>query len=189
MLGAGSRPTPLHHQCEGRPPLQHSALACRARVRLISGIANGLPRLPLARYPIYEIRVVCHRCLTSLAGDWLARPGSCCIRPHDSGGGRTIRSSRSERRMVEGASDSTLRCRRRRSVESRAPPTAQERGPPSPLSRGGTETTPPAPLSAGGGRRGSSGRRRRRWRRSSGKIRYAACGSRNCRCSRRGSRR
>ena len=57
------------------------------------------------------------------------------------------------------------------------------------LSRGGMKITPPAPPSAAGGRRESSGRRRRRWRRSSGKIRYAACGSRNCRCSRRGSRR
>ena len=57
------------------------------------------------------------------------------------------------------------------------------------LSRGGMKITPPTPPSAAGGRRGSSGRRRRRCRRSSGKIRYAACGSRNCRGSRRESRR
>ena len=45
--------------------------------------------------------------------------------------------------MVEGASDETLRCRRRRSDEARAPPTAQERGPPSPLSRGGMKKRRP----------------------------------------------
>jgi hypothetical protein len=59
------------------------------------------------------------------------------LRPRDSGERGTIRSSRSERRMVEGASEVTLRCRRRSYVTARAPPTAQERGPPSPLSRGG----------------------------------------------------
>ena len=44
------------------------------------------------------------------------------------------------RSMVEGASDSKLRCRCRNFVESRAPPTAEERGPPSPLSWGGMES-------------------------------------------------
>jgi hypothetical protein len=38
--------------------------------------------------------------------------------------------------MVEGASDSRLRFRRGRIVESDAPSTAQVRGPPSPLARG-----------------------------------------------------
>ena len=41
------------------------------------------------------------------------------------------------RSMVEGAQAATKILHRRRSVESDAPPTAQERGPPSPLSRGG----------------------------------------------------
>jgi hypothetical protein len=39
----------------------------------------------------------------------------------------------------EGGLDSSRRRRCRRIVESDAPPTAQERGPPSPLSRGGKE--------------------------------------------------
>ena len=50
----------------------------------------------------------------------------------------TIRSSRSERRMVEGASDSPPRCRCRMIVEAPRPfhhPAAQD-GSPSPLSRG-----------------------------------------------------
>ena len=50
----------------------------------------------------------------------------------------TIRSSRSERRMVEGASNSTLRCRGRRCVTARAPSTTPLRGVvPLPHSRGG----------------------------------------------------
>ncbi len=44
--------------------------------------------------------------------------------------------------MVEGVSDSTLHCRRGKVVAARAPPTAQARGPPSPLSRGGMKLTP-----------------------------------------------
>jgi hypothetical protein len=94
----------------------------------------------------------------------VARTGSYCIRPRDppslalrataglsppkrgarrrKRGRGTIRSSRSERRMVEGASDLELRCRRKRIDAARAPPTAQEHGPPAPLSRGGMITRP-----------------------------------------------
>jgi hypothetical protein len=51
-----------------------------------------------------------------------ARTRSYYIRPRDSGGGGPRVCA------VEGASDSTLRCRRRSGVESRAPPTAPVRG-------------------------------------------------------------
>jgi len=44
------------------------------------------------------------------------------------------------RSMVEGAQAVKNILHRRKSVEASAPPTAQERGPPSPLSRGGMTT-------------------------------------------------
>jgi hypothetical protein len=72
------------------------------------------------------------RCLTSLAAGVRRETGIVLHPPpRKRGRGTTLRS-----RVVEGASDSTLRFRCRRSVESRAPPTAFG-GPPSPLARGG----------------------------------------------------
>ena len=58
-----------------------------------------------------------------------ARTGLPYIRPRERGRG-TIRSSRSERRMVEGASEMELRCRRRTIVAARTPPTALRAVPP-----------------------------------------------------------
>ena len=78
------------------------------------------------------------RCLTSLAAGVRRETGIVLHPPpRKRGRGTTLRS-----RVVEGASDSTLRFRCRRSVESRAPPTAFG-GPPSPLSRGGKEAGTP----------------------------------------------
>ncbi len=74
------------------------------------------------------------RCLTlwtlinprESGGGWHRRPPAAVLGRYADAKHRLCR------RVVEGASDSTLRCRRRMIVESDAPSTAQSRGPPSP---------------------------------------------------------